>query len=1297
MKYLYPVLVLFFILSSLFSTMAQTDTLSTYPYYQNFENDTIGWHLPGEPDTIGAFSRWEVRYDSLTTPDYYPSGNMALFCNSGLAQSTYYAYSPIFNIAGLLHIDCRFLAFSRQGSNIAPFLLPMEVRVDNDTVWSAIDLSQYQFLPWTDISLNFDSLVGYNFLQFRFTSLPLNACYIDNFYFGEGSTLANDIKLSRFISPTKNLDTLAVPIQVEIVNTGTQALSQFGINMRFHGDSIVSDTVNTALPPGDTLVYAFSDSILQSDYAYDDLEVWLAEGTDVNTFDNHLVYYNRPTNMVIDTLPYNKSSLDNAYPEWTYSGPYAFNFLLGYYYKMYESPRFNFSNIELPAIDFRIEVTQPFDNVGMLLLFYSTDGGNSLHFVDTVIEVKSFNGTTASDYFEYTFPELAGNDNVKFVFHKINQSFTALSGVTPTNLSVTDYSKNIAPISIKNTNCYSYALSTFFVEVANLGLYDAQNFDLVFHVDTFTLSTTIPLLTAGDTLVQSISIGQPLEVPDIKNITVYTTWIDDLVQNDNTLTEKYHLTEMVQQYPYRWNVDSLHTEWYPNQPLIFNYPDYATNSGLPGFYDMDLGNFPEWYFESPCFNFSQLSQPLLNMQLSIETNNSTLDPHNAFTFQYSLDDGQSWQTMGDLGTGYNWYDQDFEHFANTDTSGAWVESFEMRTAAHALDFLAGEFMVRFRFLAGYSGPVESISLSLNNFEIFEDSIVYGCTDTLATNFNYWADIDDGTCDYWGCTDTVALNFEPGTTINDGSCYYFGDSCQLHYDYGYINDSAITATLADQGNFEAWYSFTLDQDYVDITASLCGSLFDSYLEIYTDCNSYPIYRNDNNTDCEIFLNGKIDIEHLPAGTYYARVGHNWNIGLLDYTLEITGSDAILGCTDPTAYNYNPMANYDDSSCYDLQTLELTSGWSLISTHIVPFENYLDSIFDGITQEVLICKNEAGLVYWPIFSLDLIGPIQIGKAYMIKMNSYQSIDVIGDRVAPEDHPLVLPQGWSMLGYLRTDPALLDVVFTPVASQTILVKDHFGMVYWPIYNFNLIGNMIPGRGYQVAMNTAQTLTYPSNDSLLKSSTIMPELNHLSLNTGNNMTLGLKLTNVTSNTYIQVYSKEGILVGEVEAREGLTVVPLWGDDQYTPILDGMIETDPFEIRVVNKPDGIYSLSEPSEGQILIPEWEKGDGTYHKNGIAISKTIDLANELQGFKVYPVRPNPFSAETWFCFYLPEGQMATIDIYDISGKHVDQMVFSELDKGMQYMKYQANKLTPGSYYFKISNEQYSGVGKMQVIK
>ncbi|MDC3230587.1 hypothetical protein OBB01_04675, partial [Bacteroidota bacterium] len=51
------------------------------------------------------------------------------------------------------------------------------------------------------------------------------------------------------------------------------------------------------------------------------------------------------------------------------------------------------------------------------------------------------------------------------------------------------------------------------------------------------------------------------------------------------------------------------------------------------------------------------------------------------------------------------------------------------------------------------------------------SLVSGCTDSLAINFDPTANVDDSSCVYAGCMDSLAINYFSLATIDDSSCIY----------------------------------------------------------------------------------------------------------------------------------------------------------------------------------------------------------------------------------------------------------------------------------------------------------------------------------------------------------------------------------------------------------------------------------------------------------------------------------------------------------------------------------------------
>lgn len=187
-----------------------------------------------------------------------------------------------------------------------------------------------------------------------------------------------------------------------------------------------------------------------------------------------------------------------------------------------------------------------------------------------------------------------------------------------------------------------------------------------------------------------------------------------------------------------WSSGGVNNDWAwgtPAHPLI--------NSAGEGQKSWCAGGLTGQYYElsaqswlmSPCFDFTALSAPWISFKVFWEVERT----YDGAVFQYSLDQGSSWHNVGAYGDAedcltQNWYNTSSVTYLTTASpkhgwsgrqgategsctggqgSGAWV------TASHCLSTLAGQPLVRFRFLFG-SGSY------CNNYDGFAvDDILIG--------------------------------------------------------------------------------------------------------------------------------------------------------------------------------------------------------------------------------------------------------------------------------------------------------------------------------------------------------------------------------------------------------------------------------------------------------------------------------------------------------------------------------------------------------------------------------------------
>ena len=163
---------------------------------------------------------------------------------------------------------------------------------------------------------------------------------------------------------------------------------------------------------------------------------------------------------------------------------------------------------------------------------------------------------------------------------------------------------------------------------------------------------------------------------------------------------------------------------------------------------------------------------------------------------------------------------------------------------------------------------DSLGCSLTDTVVVGD--IYGCSDSLALNFNVFVNIDDGSCIYptiYGCIDSLAYNYDPLANSDDGSCLY----CDLTNSFFIIQNTP--------GNC----------DGIVIATSNSSNLPITYLWSNGSTNN--------------------NLVGLCSGVYSVII-----LDAVGCTIEDTiFMNVIFGCTDSTALNYNPLATVDDGSC------------------------------------------------------------------------------------------------------------------------------------------------------------------------------------------------------------------------------------------------------------------------------------------------------------------------------------------------------------------------------------------------
>jgi hypothetical protein len=267
---------------------------------------------------------------------------------------------------------------------------------------------------------------------------------------------------------------------------------------------------------------------------------------------------------------------------------------------------------------------------------------------------------------------------------------------------------------------------------------------------------------------------------------------------------------------------------------------------------------------------------------------------------------------------------------------------------------------------------------------------------------------------------------------------------------------------------------------------------------------------------------------------------------------------------------------------------------------------------VVESMIIAKDYSGAAYLPEWEFNGIGSLLQGQGYQVKMSSSEVLVVEGDLIQPEDNPIALNEGWNMVGYLRLEGANAAAVLADVnaTGNLIIAKDYFGAAYLPEWDFNGIGDMLPGQGYQLKTFNADVLQYLSNDASYRVSSVELTENNVSYfgkvaATDNNMTVVIEddawdvLPTIDSE--IAAFDKAGNIIGSAIYSSPVTVVTLWGDDATTPSKDGLVVSEAISFKVWTSGD---------VRDLTVTEWSEGSSSYHVDAINVASSIETDNTI---------------------------------------------------------------------------------------
>lgn len=290
-----------------------------------------------------------------------------------------------------------------------------------------------------------------------------------------------------------------------------------------------------------------------------------------------------------------------------------------------------------------------------------------------------------------------------------------------------------------------------------------------------------------------------------------------------------------------------------------------------------------------------------------------------------------------------------------------------------------------------------------------------------------------------------------------------------------------------------------------------------------------------------------------------------------------NETIEGCTDDSALNYNSNATTNDGSCqYQCQLnweVAVTDGnhsifiegdWIDINETPLALGSAIGVFYEksngdlacagytyytGDLVQISVMKDDAttdeidGLTSGEQFTYRVWDALTC-EEYAVSVNytdgpqnfAANGITFVNNVTAVTlglaEQVIEFPLGWSLFStFIAPDDSDISSVLAPIISNIILAKDNTGLAYLPEWEFNGIGDIQIGQGYQVKTNAIINLSLQGNQ-------ILPEENTVELLLGWNILGYLRTQAAPAN----------LVLAQLVAQNNLVIAKNGNGDAYLP-----------------------------------------------------------------------------------------------------------------------------------------------------
>ena len=126
------------------------------------------------------------------------------------------------------------------------------------------------------------------------------------------------------------------------------------------------------------------------------------------------------------------------------------------------------------------------------------------------------------------------------------------------------------------------------------------------------------------------------------------------------------------------------------------------------------------------------------------------------------------------------------------------------------------------------------------------------------------------------------------------------------------------------------------------------------------------------------------------------------------------------------------------------------------------------------------------------------------------------------------------------------------------------------------------------------------------------------------------------------------------------------------------------------------YTKLAAGDGASRVDNWDNW-GESFEPWMTSGETLPAQQIPQEFALRDAYPNPFNPVTTLTFELPQASLVKLEIFDVQGRKVADLINGMRDVGIHHAIWDASTQASGLYFYRIKAGEFNAVRKMLLVK